>query len=92
MYTPSVTARCLQDTQQNKMVYSISVLAYFHTTPSGVVFLGQTYERHEFFGTSDKMPRAVFVFLPGRTLTSCPLQNSRYTHASAREASHRLFD
>jgi len=49
LYIPSVPARCLQDTQQNKMVYSISVLAYFHTTPSGVVFSGQTYEGHEFF-------------------------------------------
>ncbi len=72
MYTPSVTARCLQDTQQNKMVYSISVLAYFHATPSGVVFSVQTCDTHEFFRTSNKMPRAVLVALPGRTLACMP--------------------
>ena len=31
-------ARYPQDTQQNNAVNLVSVLAYFHTTPSGVVF------------------------------------------------------
>jgi hypothetical protein len=37
-------ARYPQDTQQNNAVNLVSVLAYFHTTPSGVVFF-RAYER-----------------------------------------------
>jgi len=92
MYTLSVPARCLQDTQQNKMVSSISVLVYFHATPSGVVFSGQTCERHEFFRTSKKMTQAVLVALTGHILACMPVsRNPRYTLARARDASHCAF-
>lgn len=38
-------ARYPQDTQQNNAVNLVSVLAYFHTTPSGVVFFGQEIDQ-----------------------------------------------
>jgi hypothetical protein len=37
-------ARYPQDTQQNNAVNLVSVLAYFHTTPSGVVFFRAVYK------------------------------------------------
>ena len=52
--TPVRLARYPQDTQQNKVVYLVSVLASFHTTPSGVVFFQEELSRYPRFMASQR--------------------------------------